>query len=91
MLLEEVTVPRLASTHLPALHPDKIIFPFFLCLNSDLLLPEGWRGAKAEAAGVGWGQWCPVPVARAAVGALGLLVVFLALCSFARSATHVPR
>lgn len=52
---------RLASTHLPALHPGTIIFPFslhmgrILYLNSDLLLPKAGQGAKAGAAGVGWG------------------------------------
>lgn len=74
---------RLASPHLPALHPCVIISPFslhvsrVLCLSSHLWLPKARQRAKTEAAGLG--SVLSVPVARAAVGALGLLRVFLSL------------
>lgn len=86
MLLEKVTMPRLASPHLPGLHPCPFICLFFfyvskvLCLNSHLPLPTARQGANPEAAKAVWGgRRSPAPPAGAGVEALGLLAVFL-LC-----------
>lgn len=82
MLLEKITTPRVASLHLPGLHPWAFICLFFpLCEQS--LLPGlsssfPGHGAEPEAAEVAWGgRWSPSLPARAAVAALGLLAVFL--------------
>lgn len=64
-------MPRLASTHLPALHPDKIIFPFFLCLNSDLLLPEGWQGSQGRGSRSGLGSVVSSPSSQGSSGSPG--------------------
>lgn len=61
MLLEKVTMPRLASPHLPGLHPCPFIFLFSLCEQSPLPelsspTPYGWarsqpRGSKGSLGG----------------------------------------
>jgi len=102
VLLEKVTMPRLASPHLPSLHPTAFIFLFSLREQSplpDLSSPTPYSQARSQARvskGARGGRWSPAPPTRAGQ-ALGLLAESCSprhspalCCAFTRSAARVP-